>query len=153
MPLPNMRKPKTREQWGLCVCVCVCIFKRYFNHDNASKISTPHVKNTLHIKIYTQHNFVTLQHYRTVLTYQPAWDFLDFLIFSTFGFWFLISVSCLPADEATTKLHHKLSTQFRQQTAKLLNKGITQFKSAYHQTSLVCYQITLKTRFARLWCV
>ena len=59
--------------FSVCVCVfCVCIFKRYLNQDNASKISTPHVKNTLHSKIYTQHNFPTLQHYRAVLPYQPT---------------------------------------------------------------------------------
>ena len=94
-----------------CVCVCVCIFHRYSNRANTSSLFTPYAKNTLHIKIYTQHKYPTLQHYRAVSSYQPAHKKITFgflLLFSEFYFLFSaiptgFLIFCLPHDEPTGK--------------------------------------------------
>ena len=65
LPLEHMKNPKTKE------------------------------KCTLHIKIYAQRNFPTLQYYRAVLPYQPAREKSDFRI-STSIFCILLSFFCHP---------------------------------------------------------
>ena len=118
-----------KPQWKLplvCVCVCVCVFTRYLNRANACSLFTPHAKNTLHIKIYTQHNFPILQHYRAVLPYQPAREKMTFEFLLRFSeFYFLFSaiptgnlIFCLAADKATAKSVTKYSpTDSEKQTA------------------------------------
>ena len=78
----------------------------------------PHVKNMLHIKIYTQHNFPTLQHYRAVSPYQPAqkitFEFLlriseFYFLFSAtpMGFYFLFAYQ--PAQKITFEFLLRIS--------------------------------------------
>ena len=109
----------------MCVCVCVSLQDTLIVQALAhySRI-TP--KNTLHIKIYTQHNFPILQQYHAVLPYQPVREKMTFEFLLRFSvFYFLFSATptgfltfCLPADEATVKSVTKYSpTDSEKQTA------------------------------------
>ena len=81
----------------VCVClVCVCVsLKDTLIIPSLAIHSRLPPKNTLHIKIYAQHNFPTLQYCRAVLPYQPAREKSDFRI-STSIFCILLSFFCHP---------------------------------------------------------
>ena len=109
-----------------CVCLCVCVYLQdtliVQTLDRYSRLT----QKKLHIKIYSQLNFLILQHYRAVLPYQPAREKMTFEFLLRFSeFYFLFSatpmgflISCLPADEATVKSVTKYSpTDSEKQTA------------------------------------
>ena len=130
----------TRDGRGLCVCVCVCvflvcvcvcvcvylyIFKRYFIHGRTTELIAIHVKNTLHIKIYTQHKIPYLHYYRTVFPTNPRATkiIFDFLLrISVFDFLFSVEphgfpLSVCPLMKPPRNLPQKLSRRFGKQTA------------------------------------
>ena len=111
----------------VCVCVCVCVsLQDTLIAQTLARYSRLMPKNTLHIKIYTQHNFPILQHYRAVLPYQPAREKMTFEFLLRFSeIYFLSSATpsgfltfCLPTDEATAISVTKYSpTDSEKQTA------------------------------------
>ena len=117
--------------FSVCVCVCVCVsLQDTLIAQTLARYSRLTPKNTLHIKIYTQHNFPILQHYRAVLPYQPTREKMTFEFLLQFSvFYFLFSATptgfltfCLPDDEATVKSVTKYSpTDLEKQTAVVCN--------------------------------